>query len=87
MPEESVQGQIDMLKDYLSWQLFSIWAYFFGISALVFCVLTAVIVWWMSGKITRPIVDLTEKIRNNIEQVQAMKQDTSNDQQNKKIQF
>jgi hypothetical protein len=56
MPESEVQGDMDKLRDTLIFELFIVWAVFFGIAALIFCILTSVIVWWISGKITKPIV-------------------------------
>jgi hypothetical protein len=56
MPERSVQGQMDILRDGLITKLFSVWAGYFSVAAVAFCILSAVIVWCISVKITEPIL-------------------------------
>lgn len=79
MAEQSVQGAIDDLRVQLIQQLFLVWAFFFLITGLFFGVCIALSVWWLTGKITQPIVDLNKRIERNIEQVNKIRHDTGND--------
>jgi len=47
---------MDDLQKVLRDELFIVWACFFGVAALIFSVITSIIVYWISGKITKPIV-------------------------------
>ena len=87
MPERSVQGQMNQLRTFLKQKLFKVWAVYFSVAALVFCLLSGIIVYCISVKITQPILELTHRISENIERVQEMKKDTSADAANKRIQF
>lgn len=57
---------MDILREELVRELFSVWAIYFSCSALVFCILTGLIVYWISFKITEPIVKLNARINLSI---------------------
>lgn len=69
MPERSVQGQMNQLRTFLKQKLFKVWAVYFSVAALVFCLLSGMIVYCISVKITQPILELTHRISENIERV------------------
>jgi hypothetical protein len=51
-----VNGKMKILKQNLMDTLFKVWASYFGVSSLLFCIATGVIVWWISVSITEPIL-------------------------------
>jgi hypothetical protein len=81
LPDYLVTQQIDAIKAHLDKETFSIWFVRGSIGCSVFIVFFAFIIWQISVRITRPIVQFTRKIQMNIEQVRKLKKDKSQGKQ------
>lgn len=78
---------MDLLKQQLVEELFTVWAIYFAVAALLFSVLTGLIVWWISRSITEPIVTLNKRINHSINSVKQIKENWQADNKVKRIDF